>query len=146
MTKQERVLLDLGAMGLLNMDSDEVDQALESMGLDSDTCSTEAARDACRAWKDEQNGGTVDRGTVFAPMTRTEPYKSIEEAARGYCKESPHLGQIITRSGVRGIWFTGPDASQGGDFIPFFDLGYSLALGFFEKSVFPKEVSIYDKA
>lgn len=66
----------------------------------------------------------------------------IEQQVYKYCSEGPRLGQIIVRDGKKGILFTGPDSPDGGEFIPFDDLGYNSDLGFFRKSDFPGEISL----
>ena len=49
MTSQERFELDVGAMRY-DMDSIDVDNALEEAGLDSKTCSVEDAKNAIREY------------------------------------------------------------------------------------------------
>lgn len=58
----------------------------------------------------------------------------IEELARQYCREDPHLGRLIDKDGQPGILFLDEH-----EFIPFTDLGYNAELGFFRRSVFPDQ-------
>ena len=128
MTPQQLDELYAGVETELEMGRSETDAALSWAKLGAD-CELDAAIGACYAWH-ERKSRRVFRVERHKPRSATEPYADVASAAGAYCRENPHLAQLVKRENADGILFIDLD-----EFIVFADLGYNPEFGFFDREI-----------